>query len=67
MSQDVVFDESRPFYPRPTTDAPPASLVDPLSFLFSLMLLLLLYPFLARLYRPLCLPLSLLLWFQTTR
>jgi hypothetical protein len=33
-SQDVVFDESRPFYPRPTTDAPPASLVDPLSFLF---------------------------------
>jgi hypothetical protein len=34
-SRDVVFDESRPFYPRPTTDAPPASLVDPLSFLFS--------------------------------
>jgi hypothetical protein len=33
-SRDVVFDESRPFYPRPTTDAPPASLVDPLSFLF---------------------------------
>jgi hypothetical protein len=33
-SQDVVFDESRHFYPRPTTDAPPASLVDPLSFLF---------------------------------
>jgi hypothetical protein len=33
-SQDVVFDESRPFYPRPTTDAPPASLIDPLSFLF---------------------------------
>jgi hypothetical protein len=32
--RDVVFDESRPFYPRPTTDAPPASLVDPLSFLF---------------------------------
>jgi hypothetical protein len=32
--QDVVFDESRPFYPRPTTDAPPVSLVDPLSFLF---------------------------------
>jgi hypothetical protein len=28
-----VFDESRPFYPRPTTDASPASLVDPLSFL----------------------------------
>jgi hypothetical protein len=27
-SQDVVFDESHPFYP------PPASLVDPLSFLF---------------------------------
>jgi hypothetical protein len=34
MPRDVVFDESRPFYPRPTTDAPPASLVDPLSFLF---------------------------------
>jgi hypothetical protein len=33
MSKDVVFDESRPFYPRPTTDASPASLVDPLSFL----------------------------------
>jgi hypothetical protein len=33
-SRDVVFDESRPFYLRPTTDAPPASLVDPLSFLF---------------------------------
>jgi hypothetical protein len=32
-SQDVVFDESRPFCPRPTTDASPASLVDPLSFL----------------------------------
>jgi hypothetical protein len=33
MSRDVVFDESRPFYLRPTTDASPASLVDPLSFL----------------------------------
>jgi hypothetical protein len=33
-SRDISFDESRPFYPRPTTDAPPASLVDPLSFLF---------------------------------
>jgi hypothetical protein len=32
-SRDVVFDESHPFYPRPTTDAFPASLVDPLSFL----------------------------------
>jgi hypothetical protein len=31
--QDVVFDESRPFYPRPAIDASPASLVDPLSFL----------------------------------
>jgi hypothetical protein len=29
---DLVLDESRPFYPRPTTDAPPASLVDPLFF-----------------------------------
>jgi hypothetical protein len=33
-SRDVVFDESRHFYPRPATDAPPASLVDPLSFIF---------------------------------
>jgi hypothetical protein len=33
-SRDVVFDESRLIYPRPTTDAPPASLVDPLYFLF---------------------------------
>jgi hypothetical protein len=32
-SQDVVFDESRPFYHRPTTDASLASLVDPLSLL----------------------------------
>jgi hypothetical protein len=32
-SWDVVFDESRPFYPRPTTDASPAFLPDPLSFL----------------------------------
>jgi hypothetical protein len=28
MPRDVVFDESRPFYPRPTIDTPPASLVD---------------------------------------
>jgi hypothetical protein len=34
MSRDVVFDESRPFYMHPTTDASLASLVDPLSFLF---------------------------------
>jgi hypothetical protein len=33
-SRDVVFNESHPFYSRPTTDASPASLVDPLSFLF---------------------------------
>jgi hypothetical protein len=33
-SRDIVFDEPRLFYPRPTTDAPPTSLVDPLSFLF---------------------------------
>jgi hypothetical protein len=32
-SRDVVFDEFCPFYLRPTTDAPPASLIDPLSFL----------------------------------
>jgi hypothetical protein len=30
-SWDVVFDESHPFYPRPTTDASHVSLVDPLS------------------------------------
>jgi hypothetical protein len=34
MSQDVVFDESHPFYLCPITDASPASFVDPLSFLF---------------------------------
>jgi hypothetical protein len=33
MSWDVVFDESRPLYPRSTTDASPASLIDPLSSL----------------------------------
>jgi hypothetical protein len=33
-TRDVVFDESHPFYLRPTTDAPPAFLVDTLSFLF---------------------------------
>jgi hypothetical protein len=32
-SQDVVFDESRPFYMHPSTDACPTSLVDPLSLL----------------------------------
>jgi hypothetical protein len=32
-SRDVIFDESHHFYPCPTTDASPASLVDPLSFL----------------------------------
>ncbi|WVZ81453.1 LOW QUALITY PROTEIN: hypothetical protein U9M48_028828, partial [Paspalum notatum var. saurae] len=34
ISWDGVFDESRPFYPRPSSDASLASLVDPLSFLF---------------------------------
>ncbi|WVZ70679.1 LOW QUALITY PROTEIN: hypothetical protein U9M48_019322 [Paspalum notatum var. saurae] len=34
ISRHVVFDESRPFYPRPSSDASLASLVDPLSFLF---------------------------------
>jgi hypothetical protein len=33
MSRDIVFDESRPFYPHLTTNASPASLVDHLSFL----------------------------------
>ncbi|WVZ97949.1 hypothetical protein U9M48_043445 [Paspalum notatum var. saurae] len=33
ISRDVVFDESRPFYPHPSSDASLASLVDPLSFL----------------------------------
>jgi hypothetical protein len=32
-SRDVVFDEPHPFYPRPTADASPASLIDPFSFL----------------------------------
>jgi hypothetical protein len=32
-SRDVVFDESCPFYPCPTTDASPISLIDHLSFL----------------------------------
>jgi hypothetical protein len=32
-SWDIVFDESHPFYFHPTTDASPAPLVDPLSFL----------------------------------
>jgi hypothetical protein len=32
--RDVVLDESHPFYLHPTTDASPASLVDPLSFMF---------------------------------
>jgi hypothetical protein len=32
-SRDVVFDESCPFYLRPTTNASPVSLVGPLSFL----------------------------------
>jgi hypothetical protein len=63
-SRDIVFDESCPFYLRPSYDASPASLVDLLSFLLFLMLLCL---FLAQLYLPLCLPLSLLLWFQITR
>ncbi|WVZ93213.1 hypothetical protein U9M48_039211 [Paspalum notatum var. saurae] len=34
ISQNVVFDESHPFYPRPSSDASLPSLVDPLSFLF---------------------------------
>jgi hypothetical protein len=33
-SQDVVIDESHPFYPRSSSDTSPASLVDPFSFLF---------------------------------
>jgi hypothetical protein len=32
-SRDVIFDESRPFYPHPITDASRASLVYPLFFL----------------------------------
>jgi hypothetical protein len=35
-SWDVVFDEFRRFYLRPTINASPTSLVDPLSFLFFL-------------------------------
>ena len=33
VSQDVTFDESRPFYPRPSPDASHASVIKPLSFL----------------------------------
>jgi len=33
ISRDVVFDESRPYYPCPSSDTSSASLVDPLSFL----------------------------------
>jgi hypothetical protein len=66
-SHDVVFDESHPFCLRPTTDVHPSSLVDTLSFLFFRMLLLLLCLFLTQFYRPLCLLLSLLLWFWTTQ
>jgi hypothetical protein len=66
-SQDVVFDESRPFYSRPTTDTSPASLVDPLSFLLfsDAPPAYLLIPRFT--LRHLCLPLSFLLWFWTTR
>jgi hypothetical protein len=31
MSRDVIFDESHPFYPRPSSATSPTSLVDPLS------------------------------------
>lgn len=31
ISRDVVFDESRPYYPCPSSDTTSASLVDPLS------------------------------------
>ncbi|CAM8988652.1 unnamed protein product [Rhodiola kirilowii] len=33
ISIDVTFDESRPFYPRPSSSSTPSSLVEPLSFL----------------------------------
>lgn len=36
ISWDVVFDEIRPFYLRPSFDASSSSLFDPLSFLFCL-------------------------------
>jgi hypothetical protein len=44
-SRDVIFDESRPFYPRPSYDASFTSLVDPICFLFFSNTLLLLYRF----------------------
>jgi hypothetical protein len=66
-SRDVTFDESRPFYSRPTIDASLASLVDHLSFL--------LFPDAPLAYLPI--PRSTILssvssfesflWFQTTR
>ena len=33
ISRDVTFDESRSFYPRPTSDVSPQTVVEPLSFL----------------------------------
>ncbi|CAM8905728.1 unnamed protein product [Rhodiola kirilowii] len=33
ISRDVTFDESRPFYPRPSSSSTPASIVEPLYFL----------------------------------
>ena len=32
IPRDVTFDESRPFYPRPSPDASQASVIEPLSF-----------------------------------
>jgi hypothetical protein len=66
-SWDVIFDESHSFY-----TCPPLMLVLPLWLIlclsyFFLMLLLLICLFPIRLYRHMCLPLSLLLWFRTTR
>jgi hypothetical protein len=66
-SRDAIFDESRPFYPHPTLILLlHLWLILCLSY-FSLMLLLLFYLFIIRLYRLLCLPLSFIPWFWTTR
>jgi hypothetical protein len=69
-SRDVAFDEPRPFYLRPSSDASFASLVEPLSFLFfpdaPSAPLLISRPALPSLVPP-SMSSGLPLWFQTTQ